>query len=74
MGTVGYVAPEQLGIFQSDARTDIYAAGVMLNVMLTGEHPSVQLVRGRPGRIVNKCTNINPQNRYQSAQHLANVL
>ena len=74
MGTVGYVAPEQLGIFQSDSRTDVYAAGVMLNVMLTGEHPSVQLVRGRPGRIVNKCTNINPDNRYHSANHLANVL
>lgn len=74
MGTVGYVAPEQLGILQSDRRTDIYATGVMLNVMLTGNHPSEHLARGRVGRIVTKCTNINPDNRYQSAAHLAAAL
>jgi len=74
MGTVGYVAPEQLGIFQSDGRTDIYAAGVMLNVMLTGVHPSIRLARGRAGRIVSKCTSINPQNRYQTARQLADTL
>lgn len=46
MGTVGYASPEQLGIAQSDARTDIYAAGVLLNVMITGKHPSQQLAGG----------------------------
>ena len=37
MGTVGYASPEQLGLSQTDARTDIYAAGVLYNVMLTGQ-------------------------------------
>ena len=74
MGTVGYASPEQLGISQSDARTDIYAAGVLLNVMLTGNHPSYQLARGKAGRIVKKCTAINPNDRYQSAMHLFNAL
>lgn len=74
LGTVGYASPEQLGITQSDARTDIYAAGVLLNVMLTGKHPSVKLASGRMGRIVENCTSISPSHRYISAQKLSEAL
>lgn len=74
MGTVGYASPEQLGVTQSDARTDIYALGVLLNVMITGKHPSEKLAKGKAGRIVRKCTNVNPDERYQSAEKLANTL
>lgn len=71
MGTVGYASPEQLGLSQSDARTDIYAAGVLLNVMLTGKHPTEDFARGYAGRVVRKCTALNPNDRYQSAKELA---
>lgn len=64
MGTAGYVSPEQLGVTQSDNRTDIYALGILLNVMLTGKHPSETLVTGRSRNIVKKCTDINPDGRY----------
>lgn len=74
MGTVGYVSPEQLGISQTDARTDIYAAGVLYNVMLTGQHPSVTIAPGRAGRIVRKCTAVNPDERYQNADALCAAL
>ena len=74
MGTVGYASPEQLGVTQSDARTDIYALGVLLNVMITGKHPSEKLAKGKAGRIVRKCTNVNPDERYQTAEKLAYVL
>ena len=74
MGTVGYASPEQLGLTQSDARTDIYACGVLLNVMLTGKHPSEQLARGRAGRIVRRCTAVNPADRYPTARRLALAL
>ncbi len=74
MGTVGYVSPEQLGLSQTDARTDIYAAGVLYNVMLTGQHPSVSIAPGRAGRIVRKCTAVNPDERYQSADALRAAL
>lgn len=74
MGTVGYASPEQLGLSQTDARTDIYAAGVLLNVMLTGKHPTECFVKGRAGRIVRKCTALNPDDRYQSAEKLALAL
>jgi serine/threonine protein kinase len=71
MGTVGYASPEQLGITQTDARADIYATGILLNVMLTGAHPSTQLAKGRYGKIVSKCAAISPDDRYQTAEELA---
>lgn len=74
MGTVGYASPEQLGLSQTDARTDIYAAGVLMNVMLTGKHPTERYARGRAGRIVRKCTALNPDDRYQSAKKLLEFL
>ena len=74
MGTVGYASPEQLGLSQSDARTDIYALGVLLNVMMCGKHPSEQFAKGKAGKIVRKCTNVNPADRYQSASELYNSL
>ena len=74
MGTVGYASPEQLGVAQSDARTDIYAVGVLLNVMITGKHPIEKIAKGKAGRIVRKCTSVNPDERYQSAEKLASLL
>ena len=74
MGTVGYASPEQLGVAQSDARTDIYALGVLLNVMITGKHPSEKMAKGKAGRIVRKCTNVNPDERYQTAEKLTHAL
>ena len=74
MGTVGYASPEQLGLRQTDARTDIYAAGVLYNVMLTGQHPSVTIASGKAGRTVRKCTAVNPDDRYQTAAELRAAL
>ena len=74
LGTVGYAAPEQLGITQSDARTDIYATGILLNVMLTGKHPTETFAKGRAGRIVRKCTALNPDDRYYCAEKLSDAL
>ena len=39
MGTVGYMAPEQLMGQESDHRADIFAFGIILYEMLTGERP-----------------------------------
>lgn len=74
MGTVGYASPEQLGITQSDTRTDIYALGILLNVMLIGKHPSEQLAKGRAGKIVRKCTSVNPDDRFQTVEKLSKAL
>ena len=39
MGTPNYISPEQVGGKMGDARSDIFALGVMLYEMLTGEAP-----------------------------------
>ena len=74
LGTIGYASPEQLGVCESDERSDIYAIGVLLNVMLTGQHPSKCLAKGRAGNIVQKCTSIDPNSRYASAKELMQSL
>ena len=74
LGTTGYAAPEQYGIAQTDERADIYSLGVLLNIMLTGKHPSKELASGQLGRIVQKCTMVNPKKRYQNVLYLMEAL
>ena len=74
MGTAGYAAPEQLGLAQSDERTDIFALGVLMNVMLTGEHPSKKLYKGQMTKIIEKCIQLDPQKRYTTAAELKKSL
>lgn len=74
LGTTGFAAPEQYGIFQSDERADIFSLGVLLNIMLTGKHPSREMAAGKMGRIVRKCTMTAPEQRYQRARALMEVL
>lgn len=72
MGTAGYAAPEQFGIEQTDASTDIYALGVLLNKMLTGYFPNEQLYDGRHRlrQIILKCIEIDKSRRYSDALSL----
>lgn len=74
LGTTGYAAPEQYGLSQSGIRTDIYSLGILINVMLTGEHPSKHLAGGKMGRIVDRCTHVNPQRRYKNVLRLMEAL
>lgn len=74
MGTVGYAAPEQYGIAQSNVKTDIYSLGVLMNVMLTGEHPSKMMCKGNVGDIIEKCTMTNPEKRFESVLQIKEKL
>ena len=74
LGTAGFAAPEQYGFSQTDRRADIYSLGVLMNVMLTGEHPSRRLARGRLGRVIQRCTMVNPEKRYPDVMHLMEAL
>ena len=74
LGTNGYAAPEQYGITQSDNRTDVFAVGILMNVMLTGEHPSKKLYKGACSRIINKCIQVSLEERYQNVNQLRRAL
>ena len=74
LGTTGFAAPEQYGLSQSDLRADIYSLGILINVMLTGEHPSKKQAGGKLGRVVERCTRVNPEKRYQTVLRLMEEL
>lgn len=65
LGTVGYAAPEQYGEGQTDERSDIYALGILMNVMLTGKHPSKDTAKGKIGSIIERSIMVNPKKRYR---------
>lgn len=72
LGTQGYAAPEQFGFGQTDARTDIYALGVLLNYMITGKMPSDEKAGGKAAGIIEKCTKLKPDERYADVTRLKN--
>ena len=74
LGTVGYAAPEQYGVAQSNRATDLYALGVLLNTMITGVHPAVDIPRGPIRHIVQKATDTQISKRYKSAAAMARAL
>lgn len=74
LGTTGFAAPEQYGLSQTDIRSDIYSLGILINVILTGKHPSKKLAGGKMGRVVERCTRVNPQKRYPNVLRLMEAL
>ncbi len=74
LGTPGYAAPEQFGITQSNTATDIYSLGVLLNIMLTGSHPSVALPKGPLKHVIKKCTKVQIFKRYSEAYSLKRAI
>ena len=61
-----YAAPEQFGygFSASSAKSDIYALGVLLNVMITGKIPKEEKSPEPIWSIVKKCIELNPEDRY----------
>ncbi len=92
LGTRGYAAPEQFGdaqgrgIYNTDARTDIYCLGATLYHIVTGMNPCEPPYKIEPIRkwnpalssglekILIKCTQPNPNDRYQSCSELLYAL
>ncbi len=82
LGTRGYASPEHYGSRQTDARSDIYTLGMTLHHLLTGANPrdkgyqyqSVRQLRPELSpeieAIVDKCTALDPDARYQTCAQL----
>lgn len=66
LGTLYYAAPEQFGygFSASTSKTDIYAIGILLNVMLTGAFPKEKRASGDIWNVIEKCIRLNPEDRY----------
>lgn len=74
MGTTGYAAPEQYGFSQTDARADIYSVGVLLNEMVTKQHPATKLAENELRPVIKRCIEVNADMRYPSAAALMAAL
>jgi serine/threonine-protein kinase len=83
LGTLGYAAPEQFGGHgQTDGRTDIYCLGATLYHLVTGMNPCEPPYEIKPIREINarlsegleqiilKCTQKDPERRYQNCAEL----
>jgi len=93
LGTVGYMAPEQVRGQPADARSDLFAFGAILYEMLGGrrafgggsaadvlsailkeEPPELATAGMGLERIVRRCLEKNPEERFQSASDVAFAL
>ena len=66
MGTQYYAAPEQMGygMKASSPKADVYALGMLLNVMITGEFPKVRKATGEIWDIIEVCISLDEERRF----------
>ena len=74
IGTAGFAAPEQYGFGSSTIRTDIYAIGVLMAVLLHGSFSRLALTDSPYDRIIEQCTRIDPDDRYASVSDILSTL
>ena len=77
LGTASTAAPEQFGYGQSDGRSDIYGAGMLLIFLLTGKEERgalSEISEKYLRKIARKATEFDPGRRYQCADEMAEAL
>ena len=78
MGTRSTAAPEQYGYAQTDQRTDLYALGMSLIWLVTGQYDQEALsgaeISSHLRRVLEKATAFSPEDRYPDAAALSAAL
>ena len=72
MGTFHFAPPEQFGYRQTDARSDLYAAGVLLRYCLTQdyEESADEQIDADIREVIRRATQFDPENRYPDASEM----
>lgn len=76
-GTPGFAAPEQYGFAQTDARTDVYALGELLDFMLVGSRSREGGRRAYDARIaevVERATSMDSRDRFSTVAEMREAL
>lgn len=71
LGTAGYAAPEQYGFSQTSEKSDIYSIGIVLKEICEKSNISAD---GKLKDIIDKCTQMDPYNRFQNVEQLKDAL
>lgn len=74
LGTEDFAAPEQFGFEPSTIRTDIYAIGILINTLLTGQTGTQIIAKGKLEAIIKKCIKLSPKERFSNSLQLKKAL
>ncbi len=73
-GTQGFAPPEQYGFSQTDARSDVYSLGVLLNWLLHRETKISKNSRTALEKVIARCAFFDPADRFSNVGQVKRAL